>query len=149
MKFSGEGLSFPTSNPQGGTQYPITVTQRPAGFELPSMLNIGVSYDFWVGSRHRISTLGNFTANSFSVDQVGAGAEYAFKEMFMARIGYRYDIGVPSSDPQHSVFTGLSGGVTIEVPTKKDTSGRFGIDYAYLATNPFSGTHNFSIRYKM
>lgn len=149
MKFSGEGLSFPTSNPQGGTQYPITVTQRPAGFELPSMLNIGASYDFWVGSRHRISALGNFTANSFSVDQVGAGAEYAFKEMFMARIGYRYDIGVPSSDPQHSVFTGLSGGVTIEVPTKKDTSGRFGIDYAYLATNPFSGTHNFSIRYKM
>lgn len=149
MKFSGEGLSFPTSNPQGGTQYPITVTQRPAGFELPSMLNIGASYDFWVGSRHRISALGNFTANSFSVDQVGAGAEYAFKEMFMARIGYRYDIGVPSSDPQHSVFTGLSGGVTIEVPTKKDSSGRFGIDYAYLATNPFSGTHNFSIRYKM
>lgn len=149
MKFSGEGLSFPTSNPQGGTQYPITVTQRPAGFELPSMLNIGASYDFWAGSRHRISALGNFTANSFSVDQVGAGAEYAFKEMFMARIGYRYDIGVPSSDPQHSVFTGLSGGVTIEVPTKKDSSGRFGIDYAYLATNPFSGTHNFSIRYKM
>ena len=33
--------------------------------------------------------------------------------------------------------------------TKKDSAGRFAIDYAYLATNPFNGTHNFSIRYKM
>ncbi len=149
MKFSGEGLSFPTANPSGNQPYVITVNSRAAGFELPSMLNIGVSYDFWAGNRHRISTLGNFTANSFAVDQLGAGVEYAFKEMFMARVGYRYDLGVPVDDPQHSVFTGLSAGVTIEVPTKKDSPGRFGVDYAYLATSPFNGTHNFSIRYKM
>lgn len=149
MKFSGEGLSFPTTNPQGGVQYPITVNQRAAGFELPSMLNIGLSYDFYAGNMHRITALGNFTANSFSVDQLGAGVEYAFKEMFMLRAGYRYDIGVPPSDPQHSIYSGLCGGVTIEVPTKKDSAGKFAVDYAYLATNPFSGTHNFSIRYKM
>lgn len=149
MKFSGEGLSFSTPNPNGSTPYVITVTQRAAGFELPSMLNIGLSYDFWAGNNHRITTLGNFTANSFSVDQLGAGLEYSFKEMFMVRAGYRYDIGVPTSDPQHNVYSGLCGGVTIEVPTKKLSLSRFAIDYAYLATNPFNGTHNFSIRYKM
>ncbi len=149
MKFGGEGLSFSTSNPQGGTNYPITVNQRAAGFELPSMLNIGLSYDFYAGDMHRITTLGNFTANSFSVDQIGVGVEYSFKEMFMVRAGYRYDIGIPASDPQHNVYTGICAGVTIEVPTKKDTSGKFAVDYAYLATNPFNGTHNFSIRYKM
>ncbi len=149
MKFSGEGLSFPTSNPQGGIQYPITVNQRPAGFELPSMLNIGLSYDFYAGTKSRITAIGNFTANSFSVDQIGGGVEFAFREMFMLRGGYRMDLGVPPSDPQHNVYSGLCGGVTIEVPTKKDSTGRFAIDYAYLATNPFSGTHNFSIRYKM
>lgn len=149
MKFSGEGLSFPAPNPDGTDPYPITVQQRAAGFELPSMLNIGLSYDFWGGTQHRITTLGNFTANSFSVDQLGAGIEYAFKEMFMVRAAYRYDIGVPANDPQHNLYTGLCAGVTIEVPTKKESSGRFAVDYAYLATNPFSGTHNFSIRYKM
>ncbi len=149
MKFSGEGLSFPTTNPQGGTEYPITVDQRAAGFELPSMLNIGLSYDFYAGTKSRITAIGNFTANSFSVDQLGAGVEFAFREMFMLRGGYRMDLGVPPSDPQHNVYSGLCGGVTIEVPTKKDSAGRFAIDYAYLATNPFSGTHNFSIRYKM
>lgn len=145
MKFSGEGLSFTTER----DDHTITVSQRPAGFELPSMLNIGLSYDFWGGTQHRITTLGNFTANSFSVDQLGAGIEYAFKEMFMVRAAYRYDIGIPSSDPQHNVYTGLCAGVTIEVPTKKASVNKFAIDYAYLATNPFSGTHNFSIRYKM
>lgn len=149
MKFSGEGLSFPTNNPQGGTQYPITVSQRPAGFELPSLLNIGLSYDFYAGTKSRITAIGNFTANSFSVDQLGAGVEFAFREMFMLRGGYRYDLGLPASDPEHSVYTGLCVGATIEVPTKKDSAGRFAVDYAYLATNPFNGTHNFSIRYKM
>lgn len=149
MKFSGDALSFSTTNPQGGTQYPITVDQRPAGFELPSMLNIGISYDFYAGSMNRITPVGNFTANSFSVDQLSAGVEYAFKEMFMARIGYRADLGLSPSDPEHNVYTGLALGATIEVPLKKDGKGRFGVDYAYLATNPFEGTHNFSLRYKM
>ena len=150
MKFNGAGLSFQTSSPDptdpGGT---IRVVHRAAGFELPSMLNIGLSYDFLGGESHRITTIGNFTANSFSVDQLGAGLEYSFKEMFMARVGYRYDIGVPSTDPQHNVYSGLSAGVTIEVPMKKASSSRFAVDYAYLATNPFNGTHNFSIRYKL
>lgn len=149
MKFSGEGLSFPTSNPQGGVQYPITVNQRAEGFELPSMLNIGLSYDFYATKTNRITVLGNFTANSFSVDQIGAGVEYAFREMFMLRGGYRYDLGVSTSDERRSVYSGLCAGVTVEVPLKKDSAGRFAVDYAYLATNPFSGTHNFSLRYKM
>lgn len=150
MKFDGEGLSNPTPNPDPSKPgYNLTVKYRAAGFELPSMLNIGLSYDFWGGNHHRITALGNFTANSFSVDQLGAGVEYSFKEMFMLRAGYRYDIGVPSTDAQHNVYSGLCAGVTIEVPMKKETSSRFAIDYAYLVTNPFNGTHNFSIRYKM
>jgi len=148
MKFGGEGLNAAGPNPTNGG-YNLTYHYRPAGFELPSMLNIGASYDFYAGNPNRISVLGNFTANSFSVDQLGAGVEYAFREMFMARVGYRYDLGISLNDPDHQVYTGLALGVTVEVPTKKDSPGRFGFDYAYLTTNPFNGTHQFSIRYKM
>lgn len=147
MKFGGEGLNVTTTPPR--SDHPITYSIRAAGFELPSMLNIGASYDFYAGDPHRISVLTNFTANSFTVDQLGAGIEYSFKEMFMARVGYRYDLSISADDTDHGVYTGLAAGVTIEVPTKKDSAGRFGFDYAYLATNPFDGTHNFSIRYKM
>ena len=149
MKFGGEGLTFTTANPDPTDPYPITISERPAGFELPSMLSIGLSYDFWAGTNHRVTAVGNFTANSFSVDQLGAGIEYSFKEMFMARAGYRYDLGISPNDPMHELYSGLSAGLTIEVPTKKGSTGRFAVDYAYLATNRFDGTHNFSIRYKM
>lgn len=149
MKFGGEGLSFQTANPQGGVQYPITVNQRSEGFELPSMLNIGLSYDFYATKEHRITAIGNFTANSFSVDQLGIGAEYAFREMFMVRGGYRHELSAANTEDRQGVYTGLCAGVTIEVPLKKDSQGRFAVDYAYLATDPFSGTHNFSLRYKM
>jgi len=147
MRFGGQGLSFQTPNPDGNVNYPLTVDQRAAKFELPSVLNLGTSYDFLIGTRHRLTILGNFTANSFSRDQIGGGGEYAFNEMFMVRAGYKYEVGVTDADK--SIYTGLAAGVTIEVPTKKASSGRFGVDYAYSATDPFSGTHNFSLRYKI
>lgn len=147
MRFGGEGLSFQTTNPRSGVSYPITVEQRSARFELPSVLNLGASYDFLIGSRHRLTVVGNFTANSFSSDQIGGGAEYAFNDMFMVRGGYKHELRIPESG--NSISTGLAAGVTIEVPTKKQSTSRFGIDYAYTATNPFAGIHNFSLRYKI
>ena len=149
MTFGGEGLSFQTNNPGGTAAYELTVDQRAARFELPSMLNIGVSYDFLIATKHRLTALGNFTANSFARDQVGGGLEYGFKEMFMVRAGYRYDLGSVGAGEDNNVYTGLAAGVTIEVPTKKESSSRFAVDYAYRATSPFDGTHNFSIRYKI
>jgi hypothetical protein len=147
MRFGGEGLAFQTPNPDGSVNYQITANQRAAKFELPSVLNIGTSYDFLMGTRHRLTVLGNFTANSFSRDQIGGGGEYAFKEMFMVRAGYKIEIG--ATDLDQSVYSGLAAGVTLEVPTKKQSSGRFAVDYAFGATSPFNGTHNFSLRYKI
>ena len=45
---------------------------RVDAFELPSLLNIGGSYDFNYGTDHRLTVAGNFTSNSFSKDQFGA-----------------------------------------------------------------------------
>ncbi|MEM6316137.1 MAG: PorV/PorQ family protein [Bacteroidota bacterium] len=147
MTFGGQGLSFPTENPDGTLSYDITVDQRSAGFELPSVLNIGMSYDFNLDADNRFTLVGNFTANSFSRDQIGGGVEYALKEMFMIRAGYKFEMGLSADRSfEQSVYTGLSGGVTIDVPTKKGGDSRFGIDYAFRATSPFNGTHNLGVR---
>lgn len=147
MSFAGQGLAFPTENPDGRLNYDITVNQRSAAFELPSVLNLGMSYDFNIDDSNRFTIVGNFTANSFARDQLGGGFEYAFKEMLMLRAGYKVEAGL-SADRQaeQSVYSGLSAGVSIEVPTRKDSENKFGIDYAYRATSPFSGTHNISVR---
>jgi len=48
-----------------------------------------------------------------------------------------------------NVYSGLAAGVTIEVPFKKGGESKFAVDYAYRATNPFNGTHNFTVSFKM
>jgi hypothetical protein len=148
MRFGGEGLSTRRPNP-GDEEIPYQVTYdtRAASFEMPSLLNIGVSYDFYAGKNHRITTVGNFTSNSFSRDQVGAGLEYSLREMFMLRAGYLYDLGSSTSDvTTRTAYTGLSAGISFEFPLGRDSETKFGIDYAYRATNPFNGTHNLAVR---
>lgn len=143
MRFSGDGLAF-VGNPTDG-DYNLTVEQRSAKFEMPSLLNIGGSYDFLLG-QNRITAVGNFTSNSFGRDFIGGGVEYAFKEMFMLRTGYRQEIGGVISDADASAYTGLSAGASLEVPTSKKGDNKIGVDYSYRASNPFGGTHTVGVR---
>ncbi len=145
MTFGGEGLSTQGPSPNNGG-YDLTYDQRAASFELPSMLNIGMSYDFRFGEAHRLTTVGNFAANSFSRDEIGGGLEYSLKDMFMLRAGYRYEIGV-ENEIEASIYSGVSAGASIEVPLSRDNKNtRLGIDYAYRQTRVWNGTHNFSVR---
>jgi hypothetical protein len=90
--------------------------------------------------------LGNFASNSFSRDQLGAGVEYALREIFMLRAGYNYELGV-STAAEAPVYSGISAGATLEMPFSKDQKeSRLSIDYAFRATKVWNGTHNFSLR---
>ena len=150
MTFNGEGLATQGPSPNGA--YELTFEQRPAGFELPSMLNIGASYDLIFGS-NRVTILGNFTSNSFSRDQVGGGLEYSLNDLFMLRGGYKYEFQANEEVIQESIYTGLCAGVTVQVPLKKKSAEspnefipKLGIDYAYRETRLWQGTHNISVR---
>ncbi|MFN7116674.1 MAG: PorV/PorQ family protein [Saprospiraceae bacterium] len=145
MTFRGEGLSTQRPSPdQGG--FDLTYDQRSTGFELPSMLNIGASYDLLFGEKNRLTVIGNFTANSFSRDEIGAGLEYSLNNLFMLRGGYRYELGL-DNELEASVYKGLSAGVSVEAPLNKENKKtRLGIDYSYRQTRVWNGTHNFSVR---
>ena len=145
MTYRGEALSVQRPSPNGGS-YQLTLDQRGAKFELPSLLNIGLSQDLYFGSYHRLTVLGNFASNSFSRDQLGAGVEYALREIFMLRAGYNYELGV-STAAEAPVYSGISAGATLEMPFSKDQKeSRLSIDYAFRATKVWNGTHNFSLR---
>ncbi|MGQ0828982.1 MAG: PorV/PorQ family protein [Bacteroidota bacterium] len=152
MKYSGDGLSFKTPVP-GATNNAntYTVENRASQFELPSTLSIGAGYDFYfkkdsvLSKTHRITAMGTFTSQSFDNDQIKAGLEYGFKNMFMVRAGYTYEKNVFSNTERTTAFTGLSAGATVEVPFGKNKS-TFGIDYSYRSTNPFSGVHSIGVR---
>ncbi|MBT8233131.1 MAG: PorV/PorQ family protein [Saprospiraceae bacterium] len=145
MKFNGQGLSFQGDNPDGNVPYLLTFDQRSEDFELPSVLNIGISYDFHFNDKLFLRTVGNFTSNAFSRDQIGAGAELYFNDMFILRGGYKKDFG-SSGSSLNNVYSGVSAGASIELPFNDSGKNKIAIDYAYRATNPFRGTHNFSVR---
>lgn len=146
MTFNGEGLSTFTESP-GTSGHDITLSQRAAGFDLPSVLNIGMSYDFRFLDINRLTVLGNFTSNSFTSDQLGGGVEYSLNDRFMVRAGYKYDLDNTQDPNRKAIYTGLSAGASIQVPlSKENRDTKFGIDYAYRHTRLWSGTHNIGIR---
>lgn len=144
MKFEGDGLAV-QSILTGGTNT-LTMEQRSAEFELPSMMNIGMAYDFHLSELNRITVAGNFTSNSFTRDQFILGVEYAFKKMLHIRGGYLYEKNVMDEELRETVFTGPSGGISLDFPFGQDKKSVFAIDYAYRATNPFSGVHSIGVR---
>ncbi|TVR84895.1 MAG: type IX secretion system membrane protein PorP/SprF [Saprospirales bacterium] len=148
MQFSGEGLSFRAPNPTGDFDFDLRFNQRAASYELPSLLHVGVSYDFYFGfaERYRLTPVANFTANSFSRDDLGAGIEFSFAEIFMLRGGYKYEMGAGSALEDKGVYTGLAAGFSVMLGLGPDDSNTgIMLDYAYRDSNPFNGTHNITL----
>lgn len=148
MSYSGDGLAFVGVAPNNTTA--LTVNSRGAGYELPSLLHIGLSYDFYLGSKiNRLTAVGNFTSNSFSRDQYGVGVEYAFKEMFMARTAFRYEGDMYNAETSSTASGGLTAGVTAELPLRKGSAKKIAFDYAYEYTQVFKGTHSLTLKLKL
>jgi len=152
LQFKGEGLAEELTITDFDGDHAVTVNQRPTAFELQSVLNIGLSYDFIPAVNHRITALGNYTSNAFSQDQIGGGIEYSFKDLVMIRGGYKLDFGQVASSEFDSepLFTGIAGGFTVNVPLNKEKgSPKVAIDYGYQTTKIFDGNHHLSLRFNL
>lgn len=145
IQYSGDGLSIRGFiNKTDDNQ--ITFEQRSAEYELPSLIKIGGSYDFYFGDEHKLTAAANFTSNSFTKDQYAAGVEYALRGILYLRAGYVYEAGLLDEAKRTSALTGPTGGFSINVPMNKEKGTAFSIDYSYRATQPFSGTHTVGAR---
>jgi hypothetical protein len=146
MRFTGEGLTQTRPNPGPTFSYNISYYQRSAAYELPSQLNIGMSYDWLLGRTNRLSMLLNFTSNAFSQDQAGAGLEFSVSKVFAIRAAYKMEFNAPVGSVQATLDNGLSAGISVNFPVKKDSDTRIGLDYSYCTTAVFQGIHNLGIR---
>jgi len=144
MRFGGQGLNVNERNPRSESNYNLTYSQIAAKFELPSQLLIGASYDIAIDKKSKLTVVGNFTSNAFSRDQIGGGVEFSFMNMVTLRGGYKYEMGRQAAEAQ--LHSGVCGGLSVDVPMKKDSDKKLGIDYAYLTSSPFGGTHSLSLR---
>lgn len=148
MKFSGDGLSFKEIVEMKGVDQGYTFDQRSQGYEIPTMLTIGASYNFLFGGDYSLTTAGTFISNSFSKDQFAFGLELNLKNYVMLRAGYTYEEGIwddIETTEKTNLSSGLSVGATVQVPINKEKGTSFGIDYAYRETVSFNGNHSLGI----
>ena len=144
MQFTGDGLSFRGFVP--GQNNAMTVEQRSAGFELPSLIRIAGSYRFDLGDNMQFIPSYTFTSNSFTNDIHSIGAHFKWGQFLEIRAGYGYENGIMDDATRITASTGFSGGISIGAPFKKGEEGGFSIDYAYQTSNPFAGSHSVGIR---
>jgi hypothetical protein len=152
MKYSGDGLSIETEYIMSGQQ--SATNQKVSAFELPSLVNIGASYDFHFGpdtleqSMHILTLGSTFTSNSFTRDQWRVGLQYAMrtdKANFFLRGGLVYEKALFDAALSATALTGPTGGLSVELPTG-DSGGSIGLDYCYRASDPFGAIHSIGIR---
>lgn len=146
MAYSGDGLSFRGFVP--GQANAMTVNQRSAGFELPSLIRLGISYDIYLteDDKHVLTPAYTFTSNSFTNDQHAVGLRYGFTELFVLRVAYVYEGGILDDSQRMTANTGLTAGLSIDIPLNKKKESGVSLDYAYQASNPYGGTHSIGLR---
>lgn len=146
LRFRGEGFTVPRPDPNNPNTT-LAYDQRSANYELPVALNIGTSYDFYFTEEVRVTPMVNFTSNSFSRDQLGAGIEVSIlKDVVQLRAAYKGDLQKNSAVIKEDVYTGLAFGASANLVFNKEKKSKLGIDYAFMNSRVFSGTHNFGLR---
>ncbi len=111
MTFSGpnfeQRFTLPGDDPSAG---PHVVQLESTSFELPSYLQIGVSYDVGVAEKQHATIYGTFQGNNFSTDEYRLGAEYLLGEHLALRGGYVGQLALSSSSRQTDYLYSFSYG---------------------------------------
>ncbi len=146
MRFEGDGL---LRNGQvndvlrPGTFYRVTA----AAFELPSTIELGLSYAVDIGEQNGLNLSGMFQNNNFSSDEYKLGAEYSYDNTFFLRGGYNLSESKKNSSlgvsDKTSFIYGFTAGAGIQYPVGNlDLT----FDYAFRAVNFFQNNHVFAVK---
>ena len=117
--------------------------ERSATFELPSLLNIGGSYDFIFNESNKLTLALGFTANSFSSDQYRLGLDYGMateKMAFNLRGGFVYEQNLFSAENRSNALIGPTAGFSIDALVGENKSA-LGIEYASRFAGAFGIIH--------
>jgi type IX secretion system protein PorV len=101
MKYSGANLEqrvvFPSDDPSAAGH---VVQLQAASFELPSYLQIGLSYDLPMHGDQHMTFTGAFQGNNFSTDEYHLGLEVPIGSFLALRGGYVGQLALTAADRQ-------------------------------------------------
>jgi hypothetical protein len=145
MRYKGDGLSTEVNYLNDGNI--ATLEQRSATYELPSLLNIGGSYDFIFNENNKLIAALGFSANSFQYDQYRIGLDYGMtteKAAFNVRAGYVIERKMFTVDEQANAMSGLTAGFSADALVGKNKSA-LGLQYAMRLAGKFGVVHTFGV----
>lgn len=149
MKYKGDGISREVTVIETGNL--STLEQRSATFELPSLLNIGASYDFNINEKNKLTPCVTYTANSFQKDQYRLGVDYGLtldKAAFNLRAGYVIEKGIFKQENRSNALTGFTAGISADALLGKNKSA-LGVEYAMRLAGQFGVIHTFGLTFSL
>ncbi len=137
VTWDGTALNRTANDPDAKrpeTQYKLD----PASYELPTYIEMGMSYNVKITDAQGLNTTFVFQNNNYYDDETRIGAEYSFNNLFFLRGGYSYALDV---EDDHEYIYGPSFGAGLKY--------KFGtldmqIDYAYRTVDIFDSNHIFA-----
>lgn len=135
MKYDGPGLMRITSV-EGVLRY---TKLEAASFDLPSTMELGISYTFSLPTNSVLHLNGVFQNNNYASDEYRLGGEYAFNNLAFVRMGY-----VSADETSGEYLYGMSygGGVKLNLAGLDLT-----VDYAFRDVEVFAANHIFSLKF--
>ncbi len=147
MTYGGSGLWVPanaTGSDRGVTFYQVGA----ASFDLPSVIEIGLSYELRMDDMNLLSFAGSFQNNNYAYDEYRLGVEYSYDKTLFVRLGNNFAANVPSG--QQNVFENpktlqnITFGVGLNI---KDVGGtNISLDYAFVPVEYFDNNHVIEVR---
>jgi hypothetical protein len=133
MQYDGDGL-LRTASVNDALRPGSPLKIEAASNELPSSIDIGLSYTVTLDDMNNIRFSSSFINNNYSEDEYRFGGEYTFRNSFIVRGGYTF-----ASDLQGREYIfGSTFGAGFRT-TVYDFN--LTVDYAYRFVDYFSGNH--------
>jgi len=156
MRFSGTGFAINGDATQSTPSFSVTTQYPSEKFEMPTYLNFGAAYDFYLDEnhlstsesmpKHKLTAMGDFQSNSFNNDYIGMGLEYSYMNMLFLRCAYRYENGIGDPTTSTTIYVGFAAGLTVQ-KRLGETGPVLAIDYSYRPTDrPANGVQMIGIR---
>lgn len=128
---------------RASTFYKVTA----ATYELPSVIAIGLSYNYNLAENNDLNLSTVFQNNNFSSDEYKVGAEYGFDKTFFVRGGYDFAEQTKNNTLQVSDKTsyiyGFTAGAGIHYPLG---SLDLAVDYAYRSVKFLDNNHIITVK---
>ncbi len=142
MKYGGNGL-FVQANDQSSLRGPSWYQVDASTAELPSEVNIGLSYIKSLDDQNKVTVAASFQNNNYTYDNYNIGLEYSYKDILYARGGYLYT--PQSSTETPNIFQNYSVGVGFSL--KKISNIDLSFDYAYVPVKYFNANNVFALKF--